>query len=52
MSIMPFPVGLDCSVRGREARREVNRKGFMVDLNGYALYHLSTSHREEHVFQV
>lgn len=37
---------------GRETRREVNRKRFRLNLNGYAVHYLSTPHREERVSQV
>ncbi len=37
---------------GREARREVNRKRFRLNLNGYALYHPRTSYGEGCVSQV
>ncbi len=37
---------------GLEVRREVNRKRFRLNLNGYALYHPRASHPEEGVYQV
>ncbi len=52
MSIALFSVWSGVFVWGCKARREVNRKRFRLNLNGYALYPSNTSHPEEYVSQI
>ncbi len=52
MNMALFSIWPGVFVWGCEARRDVNRKRFRLNLNGYALYHPRTSHREERVSQV